>query len=371
MSKVIYSGFYGFHNSGDDVFLETTAWATKNLMNDMLPVYFGNSLPELLNPYNEFSKINFKGHDRLLAAFELRNAEYFISAGGSTFSRHKKNSYKEIAEYAKQFYNKRLKTGAIGVSIGPFMSKKDECNVQEYLQKMNFLAVRDRRSYEYVSQLDLPYEPVEAFDLAALLPLVYSEIPFVKDNNFDDKKIIGISVCPVESITDKSKLGKENQRNKNIKELIKALNSLHDNLVFRFFVINGHKNIGDEGLTNQMIKDLGISNYEIVPYQNKVYNVWSSIKNCDFMIATRLHAGIIAAYADVPFILNEYHQKCTDFICDIGQNNDLLVGDAEYDLAKVTRNISNILFHKGEYKLSKKEKTQEMSLRNFSFINNY
>src|SRR5690606_1707677 len=148
-------------------------------------------------------------------------------------------------------------------------------------------------------------KPVEAFDLAALLPEVYKNIPFNKEHNFENKKIIGISICPVESITNKNFIEKEEQRNKKIEELIKKLNSLHDNLIFRLFIINGHKNIGDENLTKKMIENLGIHNYEIVPYQNKVYDIWASIKNCDFMIATRLHAAIMAAYADVPFVLNE------------------------------------------------------------------
>ncbi len=371
MNKIIYSGFYGFQNSGDDVFLETTAWATKNLMNEMSPVYFGNNLPQLVNPYTEYSKANFKGHDRLIAAYELRNAAYFISAGGSTFSRHKKNSYKEIAEYVKKYYNKKLKTGAIGVSIGPFKTKEDEYNVQEYLKRMNFLAVRDRRSFEYVNALNLPYKPVEAFDLAALLPEVYKDIPFNKEHNFENKKIIGISICPVESITNKNFIEKEEQRNKKIQELIKKLNSLHDNLIFRFFIINGHKNIGDENLTKKMIENLGIHNYEIVPYQNKVYDIWASIKNCDFMIATRLHAAIMAAYADVPFILNEYHQKCTDFVKDIGQNEAFIVGDADYNFNNLISSISGILLEESKYNLTNKEETQQLSLKNFSFINQY
>lgn len=369
MNKIIYSGFYGFQNVGDDVFLEVAAWGSEKFLNSKNVHFFGSNLPNLVNPFKQFSKPLFKGHERIQGLIELSNAHYFISAGGSTFSRHKKSSFKQIAEYSKMI-NPKLKTGAIGVSIGPFKSIQDEKDIIRYLKKMNFLAVRDRRSFDYVSQLNLPYQPIEAFDLAALLPLVYQNIDNntkIKKND-DLNKIIGVSICPVESITDLSNLKNEKERVVRISSLIKKLSSeLNTNTIFRFFIINGNKNFGDENITKEVIIKSGITNYEIIPYQHSVLKAWNSIKECDFMIATRLHAGIMAAYADVPFILNEYHQKCTDFVNDIGQEERFIVGDAEYDFNTIITEIKDVLYN-NNYSLKNKTKTQKLALANFKAL---
>ena len=39
----------------------------------------------------------------------------------------------------------------------------------------------------------------------------------------------------------------------------------------------------------------------------------------DLVISMRLHGAVLAYLLGVPFALNEYHQKCTDFCDDIGQ----------------------------------------------------
>src|SRR5690606_20664277 len=86
--------------------------------------------------------------------------------------------------------------------------------------------------------------------------------------------------------------------------------------------------LGINSISLGFLGNSGVQNYEIIPYYGSVYKSWKMINQCDFMIATRLHAAIIAAFADVPFILNEYHQKCTDFLDDWSQNTKFRVGDA-------------------------------------------
>lgn len=365
MKKIVYSGFYGFKNTGDDAFLEVGAWGSKEFFDTSNTVFLGHDLPKLINESKQLKKPLFKGHNRLQGFKEVVNADYFIAAGGSTFSNHKKNSLKEIAELTKRNFNKKLKTGAIGVSIGPFNSEVEEGKVIEYLKRMNFLAVRDRRSYEYVSSLNLPYQPIEAFDLAALLPLVYKDESRITKNG--DQKIVGVSVCLYESITNIDNIKNEYRRNDSIIELLKNLDKRLEDVIFRFFVINGHPIIGDEKITEKVIIKSGIKKFQIVPYQNSVLNAWNLIGECDFMIATRLHAGVFAAYNEVPFILNEYHQKCTDFLNDIGQEKSLYVNDAEYNNLNILDRIIDILDNKS-FILENIDSTKRKALRNFSIL---
>src|SRR5690625_7488499 len=92
-----------------------------------------------------------------------------------------------------------MKHGNIGVSIGPFQSIKDEKRIIEYLKRSSFLALRDAESYAYAKSIDLDYEPVKAFDLAALWPECFSDMTNdkIEDNNIETR-VIEVSLCNYE-----------------------------------------------------------------------------------------------------------------------------------------------------------------------------
>src|SRR5690606_12667727 len=163
--------------------------------------------------------------------------------------------------------------GGIGVSIGPFKTSQDEKAVIEYLKNIDFLAVRDQRSYDFVEQLNLPYKPINSFDLAALLPEIYgnNEKRTIKNSI----KTIGVSVCPVESIIGAS-IEKEEQRNKRTVELLKLLDSKED-IHFKFFIINGNSKVGDLNLSKEIIAKVQPKSYEIVEYSKDTNYIWSEI----------------------------------------------------------------------------------------------
>src|SRR5690606_4524052 len=110
----------------------------------------------------------------------LRHTDYLISAGGSTIHSKMLDANPKLKAVNLKKLGKKIKIGGIGVSVGPFKSVQDEKAVEEYLKSIDFLAVRDLASYEYVSNLKLPYQPIRAFDLAALLPEIYGT-PIVGD----------------------------------------------------------------------------------------------------------------------------------------------------------------------------------------------
>ncbi|MGL5235571.1 MAG: polysaccharide pyruvyl transferase family protein [Empedobacter falsenii] len=369
MKQITYTGFYGHKNTGDDAFLEVTAYYSNK--NNFTPYFLGDNLPELISPFknsreNRFdnSKLN-KINGRLASILPIAQSDYFFSAGGSTFGDHKKNGYKEISKYIKKYLNKNLKTGGIGVSIGPFKSVEAEKRVIEYIKTLDFLAVRDKKSYEYLKTLDLDYAPVEAFDLAALLPKIYNSPVKQKNNN---KKIIGVSLCNYE-IYYGLDLNNQTRRNKTNIELLKNIANKDKSIKFRFFIFNGNSNIGDEKVTLETIKESQIENYEIIHYQNNVKKAWDLIEECDFIISTRLHAAIFAAFSNVPFILNEYHRKCTDLLNDIDQHNDYVIGDAMFDEIVLADRILNVIHDKGIY--SKPTKLNEciaLANKNFDFL---
>lgn len=343
-SEILFTGYYGQMNTGDDAFVEVATWGASK--------YWGMHNNVFLSRYEKLPKTqnNIKGYPlNIPKTYKIQNrlllskAKYLISAGGSTLhSKIQTNNIKSLAVSAKN-KGSRIKVGGVGVSIGPFKTVEDEKAVFEYLKKIDFLAVRDKASFDLIKDLNLPYNPINAFDLAALLPEIYN----TEQVGRSYKKTIGISVCPVESIIG-GDISKEAKRNENIIELIKKIEKM-DEIHFKFFIINGHPYVGDLPLTMQIINQAKIKSYEIINYNKSTFHTWNEIRGCDFILSTRLHAAIFSCFSDVPFMLNEYHRKCKDFLDDVGYMPEYRLFDNDYDLQKTANQIVGILNDKSLY----------------------
>jgi polysaccharide pyruvyl transferase WcaK-like protein len=366
-SDILFTGFYGHKNTGDDAFVEVCSWGAKKYWQKSNLRFLAKkeNLPNTI--------ISVKGYPfsipktyRFQKQFLLQNTDYLISGGGSTiYSKMRADNIKNQALQLKRKGSK-IKIGGIGVSVGPFKSIEDEKAVVDYLKNIDFLAVRDQFSYDYVSSLDLPYKPINAFDLAALLPEIYNYRK--KNKEYKSRKTIGISVCPYESLNSKLDINNEHKRNKLIKELIKKLDKSGDYL-FKFYIINGHERIGDMQLTLETIVETSPKNYLISHYCKNTQEVWESIAKCDFVISTRLHAAIFACFAKTPFMLNEYHRKCTDFLNTVGYKDQYRLFDSDYNVNEKVEQISNILSSSDGYIAPDKvEKMENLAKLNFTAI---
>lgn len=339
-NDILFTGYYGQLNTGDDAFVEVSAWGAKEIWKEDKVTFLGvkKRLPRTITSVKGYP-FRFPKSYNLQQKVLLNNTRYLISSGGSTFQNPiLPGSLKDrAAALAKA---RKIKLGAIGVSVGPFKNSKEELSNVEYLKSLSFLALRDRRSYEYAKSLDLPYEPVEAFDLAALLPDIYDYDDFSKGHK--KEKIIGVSVCNYERYIG-GDVANEERRNASLIELLKELDT-KINVTFRFFVINGSPNRGDLPLTQEIITKTAFKNkVEIVPYNPNVRRVWLDIADCNFVLTTRLHAGIFACFANTPFMLVEYHMKCTDFLEDVGQAEFYRLNDAEFERNKIIERIQGLV----------------------------
>lgn len=364
-SDALFTGFYGYSNTGDDAFIEVASWGSKK--------YWGLEKTRFLAKKESLpiTSLDTAGYPfklprtyRLQRRLLLSSTKSLISAGGSTIHSALHNSNIKSIAINRKAAGKNLKVGAIGVSIGPFKNLKDEKSVIDYLKHIDFLAVRDKPSFDFVKSLDLPYEPINAFDLAALLPEIYGTN---KISPCTQKKVIGISVCPVESINDPNNIRNEHRRNEKIVELIKELDK-SDDIHFKFFVINGHSILGDLKLTHETIGLANPRSFEIVNYQKKTKIMWDQISSCDFIISTRLHAAIFACFSNTPFMLNEYHKKCTDFLETIKFEDKLRLYDSEYNVINHAGLILDLIENKNYPHLTNTQHFIDKSRLNFTGV---
>lgn len=367
-TDILFTGFYGYRNSGDDAFIEVASWGANKIWkkNNNRFLCKKSNLPKTLKPVKGYP-FEVNRTYGIQANLLLNNTQAFVYAGGSTIHGEISSNNIRFKAVQKKISGKKLKFGAIGVSIGPFKSIKDENAVKSYLRQMDFLAVRDQASFDFVSSLDgLPYKPVNAFDLAALLPEIYQ---------FDGRKplsirqkVIGISVCQYESLQSNMDIEKEKKRNAMLIKLINKIDEKED-IHFKFFVINGNDKIGDLKLTKEIIARSKPSSYEIYSYNKETKQTWLSIAECDFVISTRLHAAIFACFANTPFMLNEYHRKCGDFLDNIGYNDKLRLYNSDYDIDKIANYVCEIINDANKYIMPTKIiKMKEQAMLNFTSI---
>ena len=118
-------------------------------------------------------------------------------------------------------------------------------------------------------------------------------------------------------------------------------------------------------ISNELMDGISKERFSIIPYFGNVKKTWDEISKCNLMISTRLHASIFACYANVPFILIEYHKKCSDFLNDVGQQEEYRVYDADVSPKETLNIVINIL--KNNYnKPSNLLETIALSKKNFT-----
>lgn len=366
-TDILFTGFYGQSNTGDDAFIEVASWGAKNFWNkkDNRFLSVDSKLPKTIVKASGYP-FSLPRTYTIQANLLLNNTKAFVYAGGSTIHSKMAESSIRLKALRRKAKTNKLKFGGIGVSVGPFKSLDDEKAVRFYLEQMDFLAVRDQASFDFVNSLDLPYQPVNAFDLAALLPEIYNYSEPIPVKN--RKKIIGVSVCPFESIQRGMDVSDEQRRNRMMVDLLKEIDKAED-IHFKFYIINGNTKIGDRSLTHETIAQASPRSYEIVEYSLHTQTIWESIANCDFIISTRLHAAIFACFANTPFILNEYHRKCTDFLSNIAYDDQYRVFNSMYDVKHKASQILGIIYDTETYQVpSKVEEMKKKARLNFTQI---
>lgn len=365
MNKILFTGYYGFNNMGDDSFVEVCDWGAKNLWKT---TSYGFLPPtgRVKNSVNNLLKgQSFKGKYSVESALYGSQSDYVVFGGGSLFIREiPKFSAYDIFRLLSKL--KATKMAAIGVSLGPFVNKKAQDEWKAFLSDFAYICVRDSTSYKISQEMGLQ-NTVQGYDLAAILPTVYANNPSPSKST-QSKRTIGISIC----LDDKSGLSSQNNNNRitRLTGVLKQLAKEHSDLVFQFYIVNVHPEHGDLQVTDDVIKalDLSAERINVIPYTN-VKAMWDSIALCDVILSCRLHAGIFAAFSNTPFIQIEYHRKCADLLDDLGYPSQLRIGDMDLSISETAERISYILNEPSKFHLANKERCTEMALNNFTKFN--
>jgi polysaccharide pyruvyl transferase WcaK-like protein len=371
MEKVLFSGYYGELNTGDDAFCCVASWGAKKYWHTKEIGFFSHLIPTGIDgrPIFTSNKSLFPGYRSIESTVKTTLSwPNVVFAGGSVFH-DDLNIYRKYLQQMGR--RKRLRVGAIGVSLGPFKSIKAFKENEEFLKSFSFLALRDKKSFEIAAEMNLPYKPILAFDLAALMPEI-CPVP-VKSEEILNDKVLGVSVCHYERYHN----GDIENEKRREKQALRLIIEARKQLAFRvrLFVFNGNSTNGDAELTREFAGELAKNNInvEIIPYSLDTYATWLKIAECDAVLAIRLHAGIFSCFANVPFMMIEYHRKCGDFLDDIGYPDKYRIGDITGHLNEAVIGLQEMLYDNGTLQLDVAALTRkaEQSFTNVDIKCNY
>ena len=325
--KIAFTGYYGMANYGDDLFVLASTYGASNFWG-VKPVIIGSKVNGIDANFKvkKFNKL-YLGHNIFSKAYRMFimltsfiENDKVVLAGGSVISSDTSNTMRKFQHYlAKKNISK---ISAIGVSVGPFTNNEDYENARKFINDMEYISVRDLDSYNILKNMGIKIPYILGRDIAGVLPISSKSTNILNNNEF----VLGVSLCNYESYTN-GNIEIENARNKAIIEGIKKFALSRKNIKVKILVLNTHPVLGDFKISKELqsyLNKFNISN-ELIYHNGNPTMIWNEIANCSAFLSVRLHGAITAYLNNVPFVLVEYHKKCSAFLDDIGFNKTLRI----------------------------------------------
>jgi len=291
--KVVICGNYGVDNLGDELILDNLKKLVNKAFPDakidvlgkgnLLPIGIRSALSTIIAP------------NRLLKPLKvIRSCDLFILGGGGLFTDEEGaqvSAFWALHGLIAHFFKKPV--AVIGVSVGN-IKPWNKWLVKRLFKVAKLLTFRDRRSVLMTSQLVIPSKHT-----ADLATLYIPNVPNLKK----EKNYVAVSF-------------RNFKRNSTL--MYKKIAQLCD-----FIVSNYRLDVRliplqdggsyDHSSLNKIFEHTKHKASIYIEKFNNITHILQVLKGADFVVAMRLHAGIISALLEVPFLPISYMQKIDNF----------------------------------------------------------
>jgi polysaccharide pyruvyl transferase WcaK-like protein len=305
-------GYYGMQNTGDDVLLYITRWASHYLLGATHNKVSSASLikNEEFGDIHAMPEPRFRGHQRLSHYKNALQSKKVIFGGGSVLHSSKDIEFKRhLIKLAG-----RKASRAVGVGIGPFETLEAEKACGKFLNECGFTGVRDPESLA-IAQTIAPNANVKlTFDLAPLM-LCHQTNRLV---NIERNGIM-FNFCQQAVDT----FGKVNEMNeqKRIASAVAAIEQTWQQTQEPIFLLdfNNHSQFGDFRIHQQIMSrvssEVSMTHHTYDPNPFKVLQRIASFKAA---VSMRLHSTIMSFMVNTPVLSINYHKKCRSWCEQVG-----------------------------------------------------
>ena len=351
MKTAVLVGYHGYKNLGDDIFrtilmkwmssiLNVKACAVSARNESIEGSIFGLDITTFDSPIKRISRLIW-----IPIFFKSLKSNYLIFSAGSIFTIQPFFIMYITLKLLRLLRGKSLKIMAVGVSIGPFKNKVDKYWCLKSLAQMDQITLRDKKSKSILddSNIGVPY--ILSYDLALCWQNMFHDQSIIPTK---EEGLIGLALtsrgfgdCDGE------------KHSKNCNSIMSAISSTleeHDNVKLRIFNICNHSVDGDADICRHIRDNLASLGYnaDIVVYDgDNIDKYLSSIYECSLLIASRMHAGIMAAGVSIPVYQISYAEKIKEFYEHCELSTDYMYTDenvSHHDIKEfLSKGLSNQL----------------------------
>ncbi len=302
MSKIVISGFYGFHNIGDEAILETLILKLRTIDPNVSITVLTN------NPAETSSKFNVetvKRHDVFKVFKAIMRTDILLSGGGSLLQ-------DDTSARSIHYYLAIIRMGLfmkkdvflISNGIGPIIRAHNKKQVAKVLNKVNHTTVRDFNSKKLLEEIGVESERISvSADLVIDMEMQpdASGARILSGLNISDKnrELIGIAI--------RQKDFKDSIRRDALVQFVNRLSEKYTVLFIPFYYEEDSKIEVD-------IKHLVHENVLFLTERFDADDVLSVMQHLRILIGSRLHSLIFSLVAEVPFIGISYDPKIENFM---------------------------------------------------------
>ncbi len=302
MNKVVISGFYGFHNIGDEAILETLTEQLRNLDSEIQITVLSHNPEETMS---KFDVQAVKRNDIFKVFSAIKESDILLSGGGSLLQ-------DDTSARSIHYYLTILRMGlflkkhvfCISNGIGPIIRENNKKQVARVLNRVRHTTVRDFNSQKLLLDIGVNPEKVSvSADMVIAMNMQTPEIGkgILKKVGIVDRqrKLLGIAIRQKDFRTPDKR-----------DQLIELANRLSENysvLFIPFYYKNDTK----------IYDDIHAHVHDHVYFVNDKYNTdefMSLLENLDILVGSRLHSLIFSLVAEVPFIGISYDPKIENFM---------------------------------------------------------
>ncbi|MGX1829429.1 polysaccharide pyruvyl transferase CsaB [Paenibacillus taichungensis] len=348
--KLVISGYYGYHNSGDEAVLKSilTALEEESHRSNVTiePIVLSGDPEWTTSMYGVRSVHRMKLKEVREA---IKESDGLISGGGSLLQ--DATGLKSIPYYLgviklAQWLKKPTFIYAQG--IGPVNRKMFNPMIRSVFKACNYVSVRDEQSAEYLRGLGLQWNQIHVVpDPVMGLPLPEAKVEEVSSVAVNAQgasvhtklPVIGVSVRFWES------------DRKELTAIAAGLKKLCSKKAVHLRFMPFHLPIDEQAsrFVMEMLGDLGNKGSEVSITKDLTdpQLMLQEVSNCDVVIGMRLHSLIYAASQYVPPVGISYDPKIDQFMLRLDSetvgSTDALDGD------KLAKTVSNLLDQRSQW----------------------
>lgn len=304
MKNIAITGYYGFGNFGDDIFVHSLVGLISDNSTDSSVYVVSKSIPGVKANFivpDWFPESLYRSSGQLGALFRflflfktLLRVDVLINGGGSVFEPSSGLRMAKATRLLK--YVLRFKWYAIGVSLSSELESSK--NLKKILNSLDYILVRDRKSENLLSVAAFPkYKYAYSGDLAAVDRFPAADIQ-------PSSKIFDLSICMSNHVSEAQV----------IKDCLSIINT-NEELRVSVIVLNQQ----DKEVSKKLFNSLTEMNMsvELIIYDN-IFQIYDVLRCSKVVVTARLHGAIASFLLGIPFYLYLHHEKCIDFMDTIG-----------------------------------------------------